>query len=322
MTDLAEPFVHATGLGSIHPAIDHALSAFPAAEALQAAAAIRCACGPRLASGVPEAWTGSRLTGDGFPLEISFSTADPRLRFTVEPGGRGLPMRERLEFAASVVETVGGIGVPEATLSGLRAMQADTPLAYGAWVGCRTASSGTDCKLYVEVPRGAPMRVRSLVLDERDVVPRMLAYSPSGNSFEAYCRVPSLEPRHLPAVLEGIDGEARARWLLEFIEDAYGHRVRERLPGPSVGVSFLRHAQEKRVTLHFYARALWGSDSGIRRGFSRIARAIGWDDEAYLRVTAPLAERDEWRTYHGLFGITIDAAHCMFLSIGVRPIAP
>lgn len=322
MTDLAAPFTRAPGIASIHPAVDFALAAFPEAEARQAAAAVRCALHARLASALPDAWSGSRLTGDGFPFEVSFSTADPRLRFTAEPGGRGTPMREWLDAAAAAVATVGGIPVPEVTLAGLRAMQADMPLAYGAWVGCRTGAAGTDCKLYVEVPRNVPFRVRTLVLDERDVMPRMLAYSAAANSFEAYCRVPSLEPRHLPAVLEGIDAESRAPWLLEFIEDAYGHRVRERLPGPSVGVSFLRHAQDNRVTLHFYARALWGSDAGIRRGFARVAQAAGWDATAYLRLTEPLAERDEWRTFHGLFGITLDAAQRMSLSIGVRPVAP
>ena len=55
MTDLAAPFTRATGIGSIHPAIDLALSAFPEAEALRAAPAIRCAFGARLASGIPEA---------------------------------------------------------------------------------------------------------------------------------------------------------------------------------------------------------------------------------------------------------------------------
>ena len=322
MTELDEPLAIAMSPGAIHPAIDHALAAFPARDAREAAKAIACACGERLASDAPDAWGGSRLTGDGFPFELSFSTLDPRLRFTIEPGGRWLALSERLEAAAIVVATIAGSPVPGATLAGLRAMQADAPLAYGAWVGCRVGPNGTQAKLYVEVPRIAPFHVESLLLDEREVTPRMLAYSPSTHSFEAYCRVPSLEPRHLAAVLQLVDGEARVPWLHDFITEAYGHRLSGRLPGPSVGVSFVRHAAEKRVTLHFYARAFWGSDAGIRRGFSRVARAAGWDDTAYLRVTAPIAHRDEWRTCHGLFGITLDAAHRISLGIGLRPVAP
>ena len=322
MIELAEPPAGTAPVLGIHPAIDHALSAFAAADAARAAGAIRCAHAARLASSAPDAWSGSRLTGDGFPFELGFSTADPRLRFTLEPGAKALAPRERLEAAAAAMAAVGGVPVPAHTLAGLRAMQEGAPLAYGAWMGCRVGAGGIDCKLYAEVPRSVPFRVQTLVLHERDVLPRMLAYSPVANSFEAYCRVPSLEPRHLPAVLEMVDGEARAAWLLEFIEDAYGHRVRERLPGPSVGVSFLRLAAERRVTLHFYARAMWGADAGIRRGFSRVARACGWDDEAYLRVTQTVAGRDEWRTSHGLFTITLDAANRMSLGIGLRPVAP
>lgn len=322
MNDLEEPPAIAMSPQAIHPAIDHALAAFAAADAREAAKAIALACGERLASDDREAWGGSRLTGDGFPFELSFSTIDPRLRFTIEPGGRWLGLGDRLDAAASIVATIAGSPVPDATLAGLRAMQAGASLAYGAWVGCRVGANGTEAKLYVEVPRAARFRVESLVLEEREVTPRMLAYSPSTNSFEAYCRVPSLEPRHLAAVLQLVGGEARVPWLLDFIAEAYGHRLRGRLPGPSVGVSFLRHAAEKRITLHFYARAFWGSDARIRRGFSRAARATGWDDTAYLRVTAPLEHREEWRTSHGLFGITLDETQRVPLGIGLRPVAP
>lgn len=319
MTDLAHP---AAWLGPIHPAIDHALAAFPAAEARQAAAAIRHACGIRIASPEADAWKGSRLTGDGFPLELAFCTADARLRFTVEPGGRATALTSRLDAAATVAAMVGGAVMPPHVLAGLRAIQEDAALLYGAWLGCRIGPRGTDCKVYSEVPHGAPLHLESLVLAGREATPRIVGCDLASGALEAYCRVRSLEPRHLPAVLDLAGAGSRAAWLLEFLEDAHGYRIAGRLPGPSVGVSFVRHAEHPRVTLHFYARSFWGSDGGIRRGFARVAQATGWDGSTYLRVTEPIAQRDEWRTHHGLFGVTLDAAQRLSLSIGVRPIAP
>ena len=319
MTDLAYP---SAGLGAIHPAIDHALAAFRGDEARLAAAAIRHACGSRVASLDPDAWKGSRLTGDGFPFEIAFSTADARLRFTVEPGSRATALQSRLDAAATVAAMVGGIVAPPPALARLREMQQDAALAYGAWLGCRIGPRGMECKLYAEVPNGAPFRVESLVLEGREATPRMVALDLASGAVEFYCRVRSLEPRHLPDVLDAVGARERTPWLLGFIEEAHGHRIRGRLPGPSIGVSLVRNGPRPRLTLYFYARALWGSDGDIRRGFSRVANATGWDDATYQRVTEPLAHRDEWRTFHGLFGITLDADRSVSLSIGVRPVAP
>src|SRR4051794_25156316 len=67
---------------SIHPAISWALSRMPAHLRSRAEHVIRAMLGARLADPSPDAWRLSRLTGDGFPFEIAFSTADPRLRFT------------------------------------------------------------------------------------------------------------------------------------------------------------------------------------------------------------------------------------------------
>lgn len=322
MSDLAELREPGAACEAIHPAIDHALRAFAPGHGIRAAKALRSVLGARLARGGDEAWKGSRLTGDGFPFELAFCTADDRLRFTVEPGVRDQPPHERLRLAAALAGGLGEAPVEPAVLEGLEAMQSHGSLAYGAWVGCRVGEGRTQCKLYVEVPQGAPLRSHGLALGDREATPRMLAYTPATGAFEAYCRVRSLEPCELAAVLAPAQAEARAPPLLDFIEECYGHPIRGRLPGPSVGVSYLLRAPERRVTLHFYARSMWGSDGGIRRGFSRAARGAGWDDEPYLRATAPIAQRDEWKTCHGLFGVTIDGSQRLALGIGVRPLPP
>jgi len=308
---------------SIHPAISWALSGMPAHLRSRAEHVIRAMLGARLADPSPDAWRLSRLTGDGFPFEIAFSTADPRLRFTLEPGLAGLDPRLRLGVA---IREIGGLArepVPGSVAESLAAMQAGRSLAFGAWVGCRVGTTDRVFKLYAEVPPDATagwIGDRPIDLVDRTVVWRMVAYSPVDRAYEWYGRVPSLKPRHLTAVLAPAMLQSEAARVVEVVEEAYGHRVTGRLPGPSVGISYLNRGGAPRVTLHFYARALWGSDARVRVGFQRMARDLGWDPSVYLETTAPIASREDWRTFHGLLSISLDQKSALSLAIGVRPV--
>lgn len=302
----------------IHSAIDRALSAFPQDVAHKARPLIRAMMAPRVYSGRPDAWGGSQLTGDGFPFELSLCTADHRLRFTAEPGRRDLTPEQRFDFAIAALQRCGA-SVPAHIVETCRAIHRNAVLNYGAWVGCRVSSEGHALKLYVEVPEAqrTTLPTPHFTLPDRSIVMRMLAYSSGG--VESYVRVPSLEPRHLPAILAPAGLEDRAGELLEFLREAYGCRIGARVPGPSVGVSFTGTVSAPRVTVYLFARSLWGSDARIRRQFVRIASAYGWNPDTYLQVTAPIAARDSWQTYHGLFGVTLDRSTMSF-AIGVRPV--
>jgi hypothetical protein len=321
--------VHAAGderrVEALHPAVDHALSAFPQPVACQAAAIARTIFEARVCSADLDGWAGSPLTGDGFPFELSFCTADDRLRFTAEPGPSDLDPERRLTVAAELVERLSGDRIPPDVLNALGAIQRGAHLKYGAWIGCRVATEGRAFKLYVEIPDGAQTAAvcqPQLRLPDRTISTRMLAYSPAADSFESYVRVDSLEPRHVPAVLAPVGLESRTAELVDFIAAAYGYAIRGRLPGPSVGVSYITGTPAiPRVTLHFYARALWGSDARIRRQFPRWAGARAWNPDPYLHATAPMAARESWKTFHGLLGITPDREG-MSLTIGLRPVSP
>lgn len=316
MNDLAESAC--IDVAAAHPAIAHVLSAFDASAAGAASRAIAEALAERLACEDP--WVGSRLTGDGFPCEFAFSTADARVRFTVEPGARTLAPRERLDVAVHVLERLGHPPISRATITALRDMQASGELAYGAWIGGRAGPLGFTGKIYVEVPRGAALRSRSLAALARAASPRMIAFMPASAAFEAYLRIGTLSPAALPAVLAPVGGERHARAVHEFVEDVHGRRIHDRYPG-HIGVSY-DWPRAERLTMYFYAGALWGPDAAIRRGFSRAARMLGADDAPYLHATQPMAERDTWKTSHGLFGVTLDAAGGLSAAIGIRPLAP
>lgn len=275
---------------AIEPAIDRALAVYPPPIARRAAPSIRRLLAGRFDG--RERASRSPLTGDGFPFELAFSTADHRrLRFTADPCG-----------------------------------QEGQGLTYGAWVGARVDCDSAVFKVYLEVPDGARMPSAcppAPVLPDRLIVPRMIGCTPSTGAIESYFRVPSLEPEHVVGLLAPVGMAGRTRRLLQFIEHAYGYRLRGRLPGPSVGVSYAPQAQGHRVTLYFFARSLLGSDARIRTRFAQLAGERGWDAGVYLKVTEPMASRNTWKTHHGLVGITLDeSTEELALSIGVRPIAP
>jgi hypothetical protein len=306
----------------IHPAIDGALSLFAPTIAQDAGRLLRRMLDSRVQTAGGDPWRGSRLTGDGFPVEFSFSTADDRLRFTVEPGAPSLDPAHRIEIAMDILRHAGA-PIPTGIARSFRSLQHTGALEYGAWIGCRVAEGGAAFKLYAEVPEKTepiPFFGPRLVLPDRTVTTRMVAYSPGTKAFETYARVPSLEPRHVPALLAPAGLQHQAGEFLEFLVGAYGFSIRGRVPGPSVGVSYTTvGAETTRVTLYLVARVLWGSDSRIRREFVRVATPQGWNADAYLRLTDPIATREGWRTAHGLLGVTLDAC-TQSLSIGVRPV--
>jgi hypothetical protein len=321
-----------TAAPAIDPAIDNALTAYPRDVADSAR--------PLIASLLEGAFEvdghrfHSRLTGDGFPLELAFSTADQdRLRFTVETApteNRAAvscesAARRRLSKSREWLDALGEPGSPD-VWNALAELQRGGSLTYGAWVGARVDRSRTAGKVYVEVPEGARLPAVAPAgsrLPDRVVVPRMLGYSPSAGVVESYFRIASLEAEHLVGLFAPANLAPLVGSLLDLVEQAYGYRLRGRLPGPSVGVSYATYPRGQRVTLYFYARSLWGSDRRIRTAFARLAGERDWNADLYLAVTEPMASRESWKTFHGLVGLTLDASSDRIeLSIGVRPVVP
>lgn len=289
------------------------------------------------------AWNFSSLTGDGFPLELAFTTADfsvveGHLRYTVDPGGPDLPATERLGHAIALLDELGS-PAPNADLLELLAhwQRAAPPdaLHYGAWVGGRHAVSCLGnapmdrFKLYVETPLGDQEARPDLIaahLDPSPLLPgrvlelRMLALEPATGRMEFYFRIRHLQTLALGHLLHPAGLRQRLDELLEFIRQAYGHPLDERIPGGSVGFSYaVAPGEPTAFTLFLFTRLLWGGDGRIRQRFYERLQSAGLDPAPYWQVTAPLAKRDIYETYHGLLGFTLAALAPIQLSLGVRP---
>jgi hypothetical protein len=261
--------------------------------------------------------------GDGFPVEFSFCTADDRLRFTVEPGSPAADPATRLDVALELLDRLEGPCIAADVVDRIKTMQYGWPLKYGAWIGGRVSSEGSALKLYIEIPEGYPVgewsRAR-LGLADGAASAQMVGCVPGRDGIELYFHAPTLEPRHVPAVLGAAGLDQRADEFVDLVAETYGWGIRGRLPG-LIGMSYMLGPQiTGPVSIHFVARGLWGTDARIRESFLRLAARTRWKPDAYLHASAPMAERDVWQTYHGIVSITVGPADMAF-TIGLRPAA-
>jgi hypothetical protein len=325
-----------------HPDIRAALETMdrPAcAAAKRVSAALRNLLRNAYTTGNPHAWRSSRLTGDGFPLEFVFSTGDAHLRYTADPGASRSSRAGLLEDAVALLATLRQPPPDPRVLAYLRAAQQRTAdLCYGAWIGGRhpvgdakNGHCGQDhFKLYAEIPGNGlawhlpfitayvPLPQRLL---ERPVQLRLAGVEPATGRLEFYFRIRNPAAGTLPLLLQPANQQSRAGELVDFLAQAYGHPLTERIPGGSVGFSFVSTPGSETVvfTLFLFTRVLWGGDARIRNRFAERMRAAGQDPAAYRRFSAPLADRDVCQTYHGLMGLTVAPQAPIQLTLGVRP---
>ncbi len=286
----------------------------------RAETALRTLSGDGLAR--DEFWTSSDLTGDGFPFELSFAAADPRLRWTFDPAA-ALPPDRRLPFVLDGLARLDwdcDADLLEMALPHVR------PGGFGAWIGARHGAAGDDYKAYLEWTDGG--KAANLIADFGLPRPpgnvgrlstRMLALGPGPTRREVYYRG-SPVPEALVNLLHPVGLAHRADDLRRVIEDSYQHRLRDRLPGGDVGFSYSANASELLpvLTLFFFARSLWGGDGAIRRRMLVELRAAGADVTPYSVATRALANGKSAKTRHGMIALSItEAGHSW--GIGLRP---
>ena len=76
-----------TAVAPVERVLELAASGSPGATAAAAVALREALAGIRTSSWPEVAWPFSRITGDGYPVEFTFSSHDGALRYTTEVGG-------------------------------------------------------------------------------------------------------------------------------------------------------------------------------------------------------------------------------------------
>ena len=308
-------------------AVEAGIAGFSVASARRARSVLRT-----LSEGFPGdagqggVWCASGLTGDGFPLELAFTTADGALRWTFDPGVVARGPKRRLETTMAGLRHLGWTMDPDLMDCALRLQEGRTE-GFGGYVGGRHDNAGDRFKLYVEMPDGPVAEVAvSLLGLPRPRLPgapartRMLGLGPGAGCAEVYFRAEA-PTQSLPRLLEPAGEPDAAQRMIALIEEAWGHRLRDRLPGGSVGVSYARAGQGTPtiVTLFLFARALWGGDARIRARMLERLAAHGVSTVPYEVATRPLSIAHTAQTRHGMIGITLSPGRVDW-STGLRPV--
>ncbi|MFK7693017.1 hypothetical protein ACI5FR_09510 [Paenibacillus sp. HJGM_3] len=338
-----EPALDATLESALDMALNqyHRESPLPAARA---AASLERLLAGVLATSWPEvAWRFSPLTGDGYPVELGFTSTGEAIRYTVECAG---PLGEpacRLDRALDAVADLAGgdrNGDPlrhlDPHLDRLRHVQSAGRLDYGAWISGRHGPDGDAFKLYAEVPQGGPPAADDWVRDAvghwpllttRSPILRMIGLDAGTGRLELYFRADGLEPWEVYRLMGLVGLAEQAGDLLELVETLSDRPAARRLPFTQAGfsVSVGPAGTPAVFSLFGLARTAIGPDALIRRRLLDVAGRLGWPLRHYAAVSAPLTGPEgppspmPAPTRHGMLSIVAAPGLPPQLHVGLRP---
>jgi hypothetical protein len=270
----------------------------------------------------------NQLTGDGFPVELAFSSLDSAIRYTCELSGCTLSTRERLRFACELLDGLGqSVRFPL-----VRLQERCASLTWGAWLGGYHTTQSDQYKVYVEAPEALGLAARDALsnalgkyrtlLESHAYTLRIAGFVPVSGKLELYFRGRGLEPRELCGLLRFSGLEDQEGSLLAMIEAASRQPSRQRLPGNQHGfsISFDRRGDVETFTFFVFARSLFGTDHATRAALLALAETLGWDLKHYFAATAMLARDDtDGGPHHGIVSFIVTKGHRLGVSIGLRP---
>jgi hypothetical protein len=275
------------------------------------------------------AWRFSHLTASGCPVELSFSTADPALRYTAEIAGPEVDPQPRLQRCCALLsELAGGQRIPEALSAELTELQAAHQLDWGAWVGGRHDGSNSRYKLYAEVARDAACagfvarRLGTAALP-RHRHPRLegVGHELPSRLTELYFRLDGLDIGDTGVLLASAGLGDRQRELLALMETVYQRPMVPHFPQHPFGVSLATAADYGVVAVSVFAYAIdvFGDDAAARRALLDAAPRLNWNAETYRVVSAPLAATHSAPTHHSVVAFTIPRGRDAALTVGLAP---
>lgn len=278
------------------------------------------------------AWRSSRLTGDGYPVELSFAADDPSVRWTADIAGPEVDPAKRFTAAIEAITNWNPdkADLLETCAPPLHAAQQAGPLRWGCWVGGRWLGEAARWKLYIEIPpqdppREGPARALLHAADwphDPTTAVRMIGWDLLADRQEWYLRVEHLDTLRLSRLLDLAAARHRLAELLDLLQAACRRPVRTRLPAAPYGltVSFDRATgTAAAVSVCAFAAAMFGPDAHTRAAVLTMAADRGWHLGGYPAVSAPLENTTIFPTAHQMVTITVAADGPLRFQIGLRP---
>ncbi|WP_300530439.1 hypothetical protein [Maricaulis sp.] len=285
-------------------------------------------------------WRLSTLTGDGFPCELTFTTANDALRLTCETGAPRAAGSKRLGEVARLAAMLSSPGVGAgsdpgvdadlALLERLQSWQALGPLEFGAWLGLRVTTAGrVGTKVYAEMPAAAqPAALRDLAscfgvepgLPGREKSLRMIGFTPGHSRLEYYFAVHGLQSWEIGALMHPLGLHGRRAEVLPVFESVLGRALHHALPSPVFGFSYAVGGDELPV-FSFYAFAdhLFRSDASARARLLEFLQRHDLQLNGYEAVSEPVRQDATTAHGHGLFGVALAGDLPPVIHVGLRP---
>ena len=275
----------------------------------------------------PEAkWEFSRLTPDGFPVEMTFSSLPaPVVRYASEVAGPEMAEHDRLKAAFRCYQVLTSRRASADVEKAMLAMQAGQELLYGAWFGGAHIASEDRYKIYAEVPSGAsvdkflPGQFKDGVpLQHCESRPVMIGYQPDTNMREVYFRVAKMAPEDVGKLLWHHHLGHRYQEALELIEATGG---RPGITAALRGFSLAFNGTPKAKAVSFFTEGLllFGSDANARRSLLETGQARRWSLAGYEQVTQAHENRNDLAGHQGVIAWIVSADNPIELRISIRP---
>jgi hypothetical protein len=267
-----------------------------------------------------------QLTGDGFPVELVFSSVDNAIRYTCEVGGSGTAPKERLESIHNLLSVLG-----QPASFPLHRLQGSGQLHWGAWLGGRHTRTTDRYKVYVEAPEKlVPVARNELadalgnyrtLLQSHAYALRIVAFEPDSERLEFYFRVRLLHPKELADLLRFSGLAQHEEDLFCLLEETSRQPSRVRLPGAQHGFSLSLKAggEIEAFTFFVFAKSLFGTDLATRSALLSLAAQHGWNLEHYSAVSAGLEAPARSGPSHGMVSFIVRKSDLPSISIGLRP---
>ncbi len=275
-------------------------------------------------------WAFSSLTGDGFPVEFTFSPSNKAINYTTEIIPPEVDCALGPIIAKDILAKVGANTLPENLRQLWQKIQHASVLKYGVWISGRHDVDSDRYKLYIEVPEErsqiAQDYVRTcigkqLLHNGQPAQLRMIGCDLSSNRKELYFRLKNPESWQIGYIMKSIGMQNKASRLFQFVEQLSNRSFNTSL-GSNVGfsVSIAYDNTPVAFSLFGFARSVFrGGDGDIRRALLQCADRLGWNLQTYANVSEPLSMRADWKTHHGMAAFTVTQDGVLAFQIGLRP---
>ncbi|HTE24175.1 hypothetical protein [Flavitalea sp.] len=318
-----------------YQAIDRVLGIFGetnAEPALRAAYSLSGFLWPLQESIWPEIkYSFSRLTGDGFPVEFTFSSVTNAISYTTEIAGPETGEAKKIEIASALLQRKSNALPPVSISTTISKLVQQPTLTYGAWMAGRHDNGKTDrFKTYLEVTEtcaeiGASFLQRFLpdfsVMKRQHFSLRMLSANSTGK-IEYYFRLSSIDVWQLLYLMRCLGFAEQGKELLEFVGLLSKRKFDKSFIGDSLGFSVALDEvglPEAITIFTFNYKVFEPGDPCIRNSLLRYSDWFGWDFGIYAQITEPLANKTGRLTNHGLVAFTITPDGKKIFQIGLRP---